>query len=524
LGLIYFLWVVPALGQVSTNVPVDDCAYRDLEKVIAQGLIKSDLWGTRPMSRFEMARLVQEARESWEWLTLEERQNLGLIREILLRLEKRFREDIDEVMGFQKTVSTFVKPAERVTAYYRYQNHAHSTFNNEGIDYYDGGNAVVDLTMRARIASYLGLYAQPRFVNYQNSEDLRDVKGNKVEETSTDSQKHYAKLDIYNWEIQYGVDSLWWNPSHHGALIMSNNAEPFQMVKLSNPLPTMLPLGLDFLGLLKFNFIFTTLDSNRLNPRPGQEQLLNERNEPYLFGLHLDFKPRPWLEFGLNHLSIYGGEGRGGLSTHDHLRVMFRNENLTGQLSANSQSSAFFLIRWYHFSNFLSISETLSLYGELGGEDEGYPPDNRAFQLGILLGDFLKRNGRLQLRLEYANTTPFKDELKTVWYSHGEYPATYEGRIFGHHVGSNAEDIFARLGILLNPKLEIGLQGDYERHGTSLEAEERVLQGQIDVLYRPKNDFSIIGCAGMEHVENLGFIKGSDDDCMFLSLRLRYYF
>ncbi len=471
-----------------------------------------------------MSRLVHEAREAWERLPQEERQRLGPIHETLTRLEKRFREELDEGMGYQQSSSSFIKPAERLTAYYRYQSDGYSIFNNEGTNYYEGSNALIDLTMRAMIGGYVGLFAQPRLIYYEDRKDVRDIKGNEVENFDIDFQKCYSKLELRNFEIEYGKDSLWWGPSHHGALIMSNNAEPFEMLKLSNPFPAELPWLLQRLGLFKFNFIFTMLDKNRLDPVPSQNPMITEHDNPYLFGIHLDFKPSPWFEFGFNQISIYGGEGRKALSLTDHLRVMFENNNLTGKLSSNTETSIFWLSRWYRFSDFLPIAETLSFYGEWGGEDQGYPPDKRAFQLGLLFGDFLKCQGRLQLRLECADTSTYSNEGTTVWYNHSEYPATYEGRVFGHHMGSSARDFFARLNILLNPKLEIGLQGDYERRGIFLDTQEDATQGQIDIYYRYTDNFSVSGSLGMEHLKNADFISGSSDDRLFFSLKTQYWF
>ena len=524
-GVVFFLFTGVALGKVSTNVPLDDFAYRDLDKLTDQGLIRSDLCATRPLSRLEVARLVHEARERWEGLSKQERGRVIMIPEILARLEREFREELQEVTGSGVMVSTFLKPVERMRFQYRYQDNHHSVFNNEGLNYYDGSNAVVDLTMRARIANNLGFFAEPRFTYRENRENLRDVKGNGVDETDIEFHTYYAKLDVKNLEIQFGADSLWWTPSYHGSLLMSNNAEPFKMLKISNPVPIRLPSFLGQLGLLKTNLIFTTLDSNRLDPKPSLERLVTDRNEPYLFGLHLDFKPRPWLELGVNYITVYGHERGESIGIREHLQMMFFNDATGGEVSGNSQVSLFFLLRRYDFSRVLALAETLSFYGEWGAEDMAKPPDLRAFQLGLLLGDFLKWEGRLQLRLEYTNTTPVKNKpASSIWYTHPSYPATYEGRVFGHHAGSNAEDIFARLTLLVNPGLELGFQADYERHGTSLETEERLLQGQIDAHYRLKRNFSLFGSLGLENATNVNFARGASEDRAFLSLQASYSF
>jgi len=507
-----------ASATVSTNVPLDDVAYVYLDKLIAQGLIKSDMWATRPFSRFEVARLTVEARASWDKLSKPERENLFLIGELLVWLEKMYREEIDDLKGSRKAVSTFVKPAERLTAQFRYQDKQYSVYNNEGLDFYDGGNALMDLTMRATVANHLGFFAEPRFVYYGNAENARDAKGNEVDEANFDFQKIYAKLDVKNIEIQFGADSLWWNPSYHGALLMSNNAEPFVMFKVSNPLPTVLPWILEYLGLFKFNVVFAKLDSNRLNPLYPDQYLNNNYNEPYFAGIHLDFKPAPWLEFGFNLNSIYGGDDI-DLSFTEHLQAIFTNTNLTGDVSANSQFSMFWQFR---FQDLLPISKTFSFYGEWGGEDKALPPDRRALQLGLLFGDFLKWQGRLQLQMEYTNTSP--SSVPTAWYAHGEYPATYEGRVFGHHVGTDGEDVFASLSILINPQLTLRIQGDYEKRRTTLENGERVYQGQVEALYNVSDKLSILGGVGFEKVENADYVEGADENRSFFSLQFRYYF
>lgn len=522
-GLTFFLLIGLAFGKVSTNVPLDDFSYKDLDKLIAQGLIISDLSGTKPLTRIEMARLINEARENFKRLSQYERHRLSFVHGTLTRLENEFIEEHQALTDSKAVVDTFIKPAERISLHYRYQDDASSICNNEGLNYYDGSNTVFDLTMRARIVSNLGLFVQPRFFYLENRDDFQDIMGNEIKESAIELHKYTAKLDVKNLEMTYGKDTLWWSPSYHGALIMSNNAEPFKMFKLSNPIPIALPGFLNGLGLFKGNFIFTSLGSNRLSPVPSQEEFINGHGNPSLAGLHLNFKPRPWFEFGINKINIYGGEGRKGLTAGEHFNLFFNNDIGSGH-TANSETSAFFLFRWYNFDHFLPLSETLSLYGELGGEGEDYPPDNTAFQLGLFLGDFLKAGGRLHLRIEYTNTTPFNNDSESVWYTHHEYPATYDGRVLGHHVGSHAEDIFSRLSFLVNQKFEVGLQADLERHGTSLDTEERLLQGAIDALYRFNDNLSILASAGIENAENVDFNKDVKEERTFFSILTRYSF
>ena len=510
---------VSAQAAVSTNVPLDDISYFYMDKLVNQGLVKSDLAATKPFSRFEMARLCAEARTNWDNLTQSEQAKLALIEDILQRLENRYREEIEDITGVKEAATTFFKPADRISALYRYQDGPYAVSNNQGLDFYDKSNAVIDLTMRATIANVVGTFLQPRFVYYGEGDAL-NAKGNQVDQTNFDFLTYYAKLDYNNIELELGADSLWWSPVHNGALIMSDNAQPFPMAKLSNPLPTFLPWIFASLGPFKYNFVFATLDSNRLNPAyPSPSIVATTYNKPSYAGIHLDFKPRPWFEFGFNYDCIYGGEGT-NLSFTDKIRVIFGNSNLGGNLEANSQFSMFWNAR---FNDIGWLAQTLSFYGEWGGEDKGYPfPDRRAYQLGLLLGDFLKWQGRLQLAVEYANTSP--QSVRAAWYTHAEYPATYEGRVFGHHVGTDGEDIYASLSILVSPQLQVQLDGNYEKRRTSLDNGERAMLGQIEAIYSLKENLSLTGSVGLEKVDNAGYVEGATDNRYFLSLQLHHYF
>jgi len=178
------------------------------------------------------------------------------------------------------------------------------------------------------------------------------------------------------------------------------------------------------------------------------------------------------------------------------------------------------MFRWFNLSNVLPIGETLNFYGTYGTEDTEIRK-HYAVQVGISIGDFLKQEGRFNLRVEYIDASPTQRE---VWYTHPDYPPSYEGRIFGHHVGSDAKDLFARLTWAVTPKWELAFQGDYEKRGNSLEASERALQGQLDFLYWAKDNFNIFGSLGLEKIFNLGFVEGEGEIRSFFSLQAQYRF
>ena len=58
----------------------------------------------------------------------------------------------------------------------------------------------------------------------------------------------YAGVNLGNWEIVVGRQSLSWGPGPDGSMLWSDNAPPVDMVRLVNPEPLHLPRFLRFLG------------------------------------------------------------------------------------------------------------------------------------------------------------------------------------------------------------------------------------------------------------------------------------
>jgi hypothetical protein len=58
----FALQCAAALGNSSPNVPIDDHVYQDIDKLVSAGLIKDAIYGQRPWSRTEIARMIAQAR------------------------------------------------------------------------------------------------------------------------------------------------------------------------------------------------------------------------------------------------------------------------------------------------------------------------------------------------------------------------------------------------------------------------------------------------------------------------------
>jgi hypothetical protein len=237
-----------------------------------------------------------------------------------------------------------------------------------------------------------------------------------------------------------------------------------------------------------------------------------------LYGLRLNFKPFPIFELGFSQIAIFAGEGRGDLSFGDYFKILYSNKNRDGtKLDSNQQVAVDFVLRWPNFDKILPIARSLKFYGELGAEDTGKPPDRRAYLFGVTLNDILLF-GRMDLRLEYANTSP--KSVPNAWYQHGSYPPIYHDRIFGHHVGSDGEEYFGRLTIYLSPKLLLGIDFDAETQGRRLNVKTNNYQWGADLDYLINDRMNLKGRYILEKFRDPSSIAGGNNTHHLFGLEL----
>jgi hypothetical protein len=502
-------------GISSVNLPLDSWVYNTLERLEAYGLIESALSGTKPYSRLEAVRLMVEAQKKWEDL-ISKKKSAGfaekeLIPSLLERLKKEFQVELIELGIVEGSrAPTYLKPVDEVILKYQFQTDhpvvrpqignpsthtIYPIYNNDGIVYRKNHNFSVELEGEGRLWNHLSFYYRPILTTFEGENGKLEL------------EKGYLKGEAFNVELEVGRDSLWWGPGYHGALLMSNNARPLDLIKLSNPRPFLLPL----VGPLKFNLFFSRLDYDEPSiPKP------------LLYGLRINFKPHRIFEFGLSHVAIFEGEGRKDLSFGDYFKVLYSNENRDGtKLDSNQQVAIDFVLRWPDFDKILPLARSLKFYGEYGAEDTGFLPDRRAYLLGFFMNDLLL-TGRVDLRLEYTNTSP--SDVPAAWYQHRYYPPTYHERIFGHHVGSNGDDFFVRLTAYLSSKVLFGFDFDAEAHGKADAVQTKSYQWGADLDYWINDRMNLKGRYILEKIKDPDSIAGGDATHHLFGLEFRYRF
>ncbi len=462
-------------GFVSTNVPLDHWSYDAVDRLIGQGLIDGSMLTTRPVSRLEMARHVAEADGKFQLLDSQNK----LISEIIERLKKEYKHELATMGTIDgELIHDCLKPVEDPYVKYVFARSRPEIENIRGDRFDEHSNLRAGFATRGQLFNAAAFYLHPEY-SWSSQESNQDVK----------LIEAYGKLAYRKLEIEAGKDSLWWGPGHHGSLLMSNNAEPFKMIKLSTPAPVELPWIFRGLGPFKFVWFLTELEKDRPVP------------EPKLTGMRLNFKPHPAVELGLSRAIIFGGDGRPDIGLRDYLNILFSTKgNREGKFDtdelAGLDASVLLPVDW------LLPAKSVKLYFDGVGEDEaGGLPSDWGKLFGAKFYDIF-RTGKTDLTLEYANNhVPGKPD---VFYNHHIYLAgyTYKDRIIGHFMGTDSEDLFVRLTHYLNKDVILGLQYDRETSNLSSSPQPIVERAGFDVTLFTPQDWRINAAYRFEKTTN----------------------
>ena len=374
-----------------------------------------------------MARLILEAEQK---LDASKAANSSLIA-TLSRLKEEYAEELKqlELDSGTRVSAYYLKPLEDPYVRYVYADKMPNLENEQGRHFQSGSNAKTGFALRSQPTNRLAFYVHPELESPSPGDNGLDVI------------EGYGKLALGPVELEIGKDSLWWGPGYHGGMIMSSNAKPFEMLKISQSEPILLPGFLRKLGPIKGVFFLTELEKSR------------SKAYAKLSGLRITMKPKPNVEVGLSRTLMFGGAGNPSIGVEDYLQI-FWPMNIQGQ----ENQLGGFDVTWRLALPKQVPARSVKLYGEYVGEDSAGFHQFRPL-LGAKIND-LFRTGKTDLRLEYAKT--FVGKFPNVFYTHGIFTSgyTYDGRVIGHHVGTGSRDVFVRLTHWLRPDLRLGFDFD----------------------------------------------------------------
>lgn len=443
-----------ALAQVSVNVPVSDPVYRDIDLLIAHGLIDKIILGQKPYSRTEIARLVAEAKAHLPRLSpkpsdssaIQEHQQrkIDYLKPILDRLEVEYAEELLRAENKSQAPRFSFHPLEKVeTSIDAVFSPPRPLKNNNGLgvisavvqpimQYREGRNFIDGTTLSLETAHWLRLgdhvafYARPRFQLAFSRDDSGD-------DHSVTVQNLYAKFYLKNIELEIGRDSVFWGQGSDSGFIASRSPRGFDLIKLSNDRPIFLPWIFKYLGPNKFSFFYSDLGPSSYFPHS------------YLLGYKWSFQPLTFLEFGFTASVEGGGDGSPGTFT-DRLVDALLVKGPDVEVS-NKEATAEMHLRIPPLRN-------TQVYLEFGMEDFGTLGDSARKWLiddaGWLLGIYVPRLddlGKFDLRFEYHRTG-------VRYYRHYQFFTGWTLNDFmrGDALGPDAQGFYLTSRAQLNPK------------------------------------------------------------------------
>ena len=136
-------------------------------------------------------------------------------------------------------------------------------------------------------------------------------------------------------------------------------------------------------------------------------------------------------------------------------------------------------------------------------------PSKWGYLLGLQLNDIL-RTGRTDVRFEYTDT-------HEVFYRHSLYTSgyTYEGRVIGHHVGTDARDMFVRLSHYLTDRVLMNLSFDRQTYRLAADAQATIDTLGCDLTVFLSRDWEVRTAYRYEEMSN-----ARDDENHVFQLRL----
>jgi hypothetical protein len=508
-ALIIFLFPICCWGKVSINIPIGHWSYGAVDKLSSLGLIRSAIYSTKPFTRFEMARLIKEAETRFDETGRASNENPKrnhIIRGILKRLKREFGAELSELEG-NSGISSYIKPIEDIYLRYLRSNEDFSLENDKGQDYSEGSNLRAGFSTHGMLFNHLAFYINPE---YRHSKD--QFGGDSNDLTLLEG---YAKAEWFNIEVEAGRDSMWWGPGRHGSLILTDNAKPFDLIKVSNPRPILLPWVFRHLGLLKVVGFWSQLEHNRYVP------------EAEFTGLRVNLKPFPFLEVGASRTILLGGKGpraaKGAtdLSASEWLKIL-SGRNIGGRLNTDQIAGFDFLLHFPSVDRFFRMAKSIDLWGELYGEDEAASlPSRNGYVVGLRVGDIFL-TGKTDLVIEHADNVIHG--LPNLWYNHGVYRSgyRYEGRVMGHEMGSDARDLFVALKHYINPQIILGLSYDYQKRGVQEPNPEHRDRYDASVTWYQSDDCFLEGGYRYESIDNMDNVEGKDRNNHILWISLNY--
>ncbi len=298
--------------------------------------------------------------------------------------------------------------------------------------------------------------------------------------------------------LTIGRDKIAWGYSRSGDFLLSDNAGPYDAIRLQGYRPFQLPWYFSYLGFWHPNAFIAQIQGNR-----------KDHDHPYLLGMRINWSPWPWIEGSIARTMMFLGEGRPAMGAEDFGNALIgRNEHTyggpsdtNGLFEADIRLHLGFLKRWVDMGS-------LILYYEFGSESFARNL-TKAYVTGNIVGAEYD-DTRWGIWGEWTDT--LHDQV--AWYSHYVYTDGYtqDGKIIGNPVGAFGRDTRGGLWFFATPDIEIDLQGNYTTHaGRKFREEDRRIQGEMGINLNLPHGFRMTLSGGYARTDVTGAEESTKD-------------
>lgn len=479
-GLASGLSPAPLFGQASVNVPVSDPVYRDIDKLVAHGLVDKIIMGQRPFSRREVARIVKEAMVHLSRIeaplqsadTAPEQKEklqarLDYLAPIMARLKREYREELIQWGALEGETKWYsLHPIDKVEAGVAVAaSPAEALPVSNGIGEIDavinpllddrqgrhlvnGSNLWLETSHWLRASDHFAMYLRPRF-------QLGIGRPGTPDENRVDILNLYGKFWVKNLEIEIGRDNFFYGQAANAGLLLSNNPRGLDFAKISNDSPFIFPWVFKYLGAHKISFFYADLGPQQRFPHS------------YLAGYKWSLQPLSFFELGASLVTLSGGEGSPPNSFGNRVEDLFPVVNRAFNEASNRMGGVDGRFRIpplrgaeIYFEAIWDDTPGLN-YRDLW-QDVGY-------QFGLYLPR-LTNSGNVDFRFDYQRTG-------VRFYRHGQFTSgwTLNRFIMGNDLGPNAFGLYATARWDINPQNLLSFQAAFENRSSDIWAIDTVV-------------------------------------------------
>lgn len=497
----------------STYVPLDSWIYPAIERLAVGRYIPIPFMALRPWTRMNCARMLAGLNERLLG-DLELPPDMNAIRR---DLNAEFSDELNALEGRPYESIRLDSVYTRITGIagqpLNDNNLGQTLTNNYGRPYQEGFNNYTGFSARAddgRFSFYVsGEYQHsPSAPAYPLSarEAIAFVNQDPLQPATPFAEiNRFRLLDTYvstrllGQDISIGKQSLYWGPSESGSLLMSNNAEPFWMLRINQTEPLYIPGVSKVFGPFRLDNFLGQLSGHTQFPQ-----------SPFIYGNKLSFKP-----FGSYSI------GKNGYHPFQGIEISFaRTDVFAGQNHVPMTFGSF----WNAFSSFTSVPPEVkfsrndpgarfasfdfswqvwnwvNIYIDMLTHDEITPlaaPRRAALNPGLYLAR-IPGIPKLDLRLEGVTTNRFVSPAAGAYFFYYEvlYRNLYvnNNNLFGNWIGREANGYQAWSTYHLGPKTRLQLA-----YRNTKIAKDYIPQGStqqivnLSAILRPRKDVEFQG-------------------------------